>query len=407
MSDQYRSSDEPYRTADGNLVWPAPPAHAPEPPYGTPYGPQTGQAHRPAEAYGRPEAQGTQGTQAAAPWAEHAPGPQEAYPLAAGLADTPEPPGPPEGPAHAAPGGGRARRGLLRSRLGLAAAVAAVAALLGGVTGGVVAGSRDGSTGSASTIVSPVAAKSDGTADVSAIAGALSPSVVQITVTTDSGTATGTGVVLTATGRILTNYHVISGAVDGGRMTVAFKDGKTADATVTGTDKSLDVAVVTASGVSGLTPAVLGDSSTVQVGDPVVAIGNPEGLTGTVTSGIISAENREVTVQVDEGSTRDNGGFGFPELPGMPGSSGSSASSGDSATYKALQTDAALNPGNSGGPLINASGQVIGINSAMYSASGSSSTAGSSTAGSVGLGFAIPINDVKQVLSKMQAGQNL
>uniref|UniRef100_UPI0036D98EDB S1C family serine protease n=1 Tax=Paenibacillus glucanolyticus TaxID=59843 RepID=UPI0036D98EDB len=302
---------------------------------------------------------------------------------------------------------------LLRGRLGLAAAVAAVAALLGGVTGGVVAGSRDGSAGAASTVVSPVAAKSDGTADVSAIAGALSPSVVQITVTTDGGTATGTGVVLTATGRILTNYHVVSGAVDGGRMTVAFKDGRTADATVTGTDKSLDVAVVTASGVSGLTPAVLGDSSTVRVGDPVVAIGNPEGLTGTVTSGIISAENREVTVQVDEGSTRDNGGFGFPELPGMPGSdsssgsSGSSASSGDTATYKALQTDAALNPGNSGGPLINASGQVIGINSAMYSASGSSSTAGSGTAGSVGLGFAIPINDVKQVLSTMQAGQNL
>ncbi|GAA5007202.1 hypothetical protein GCM10025734_48010 [Kitasatospora paranensis] len=133
---------------------------------------------------------------------------------------------------------------------------------------------------------------------------------------TADGTATGTGVVLTATGQILTNYHVISGAVsDGGQTTVTFGNGSTAPATVTGTDKSLDVAVITASGVSGLTPAVLGDSSGVQVGDPVVAIGNPEGLTGTVTSGIISAENREVTVQVDEGTTRGNGGFGFPGCP--------------------------------------------------------------------------------------------
>jgi putative serine protease PepD len=150
----------------------------------------------------------------------------------------------------------------------------------------------------------------------------------------------------------------------------------------------------------------------VRVGDPVVAIGNPEGLTGTVTSGIISAENREVTVQVDEGTTRGNGGFGFPQLPGLQGGTGSngsdsSGSSGNSATYKALQTDAALNPGNSGGPLINANGQVIGINSAMYSASGSNSTADSSNAGSVGLGFAIPIDTVKQVLSAMQSGQNL
>ncbi|WP_431679888.1 S1C family serine protease [Kitasatospora sp. KL5] len=300
--------------------------------------------------------------------------------------------------------GAHARRGFLRGRLALAAAVAVGAALLGGVVGGAVARAGDGGSSASSTLVSPVAAKSDGTADVTAIAGAVSPSVVQITVKDGSGTATGTGVVLTANGQILTNYHVIAGAVDGGQATVTFQNGRTAQATVTGTDKSLDVAVITASGVSGLTPAVLGDSATVRVGDPVVAIGNPEGLTGTVTSGIISAENREVTVQVDEDSTSGNGGFGFPRLPGLEGRSGTS---GDSATYKALQTDAALNPGNSGGPLINAGGQVIGINSAMYSASGSNSTADSSTAGSVGLGFAIPIDDVKQVLPKMQSGQNL
>ncbi|MET9615896.1 S1C family serine protease [Kitasatospora indigofera] len=329
------------------------------------------------------------------------------------------PPAPPPGtprdgtaaPGTPPPAGGHARRGLLRGRLALVTAVAAVAAVLGGVTGGAIAaGERGSSSSAAATIASPVSARSDGSADVAAIASAVSPSVVQISVKTSAGTATGTGVVLDTTGRILTNYHVISGAAGGGTATVTFKDGSTATATVTGTDKSLDAAVITASGAKNLTPATLGDSGQVEVGDSVVAIGNPEGLTGTVTSGIISAENREVTVQLDEGSTSGNGGFGFPNLPGTrggQGSGGSGSSGGDSTTYKAFQTDAALNPGNSGGPLINASGQVIGINSAMYSAGGSNSTADSSSAGSVGLGFAIPINDIKQVLPKLEAGQNV
>ena len=319
--------------------------------------------------------------------------------------------GPPLPPAVApAPGGGHARRGFLRGRLALVTAVAAVAAVLGGVAGGALAvGERGGTSTASSTIASPVSARSDGSADVAAIASAVSPSVVQITVKTTSGTATGTGVVLTTGGQILTNYHVVSGAAaSGAAVTVAFKDGSTASATLTGTDKALDVAVITASGAENLTPATLGDSGQVQVGDSVVAIGNPEGLTGTVTSGIISAENRQVTVQVDEGSTSGNGGFGFPDLPGLRGNGGSSSSTaGDTTTYKAFQTDAALNPGNSGGPLINTGGQVIGINSAMYSASGSSSTADSSSAGSVGLGFAIPVNDIKKVLPELQAGHNV
>lgn len=336
----------------------------------------------------------------------------------AGTFDAPPPPTTPppgseqpgsEQPAPGSSSGGHARRGFLRGRLALVTAVAAVAAVLGGVTGGVIAaGDRTGSASASSTIASPVSAKSDGSADVAAIASAVSPSVVQITVKTSSGTATGTGVVLTTGGQILTNYHVVSGAASGGTVTVAFKNGSTASATVTGTDKALDVAVITASGAKDLAPATLGDSGRVLVGDAVVAIGNPEGLTGTVTSGIISAQNRQVTVQVDEGSTSGNGGFGFPNLPGTRGGSGSGQSTGgESATYKAFQTDAALNPGNSGGPLINTSGQVIGINSAMYSADGSNSTADSSSAGSVGLGFAIPVNDIKQVLPKLQAGQNV
>nr|BEK66768.1 hypothetical protein KPHV_39950 [Kitasatospora purpeofusca] len=330
-----------------------------------------------------------------------------AHPAAGTPPPPPLPAFPPE-PAGPAPSGGpghRARRGLLRGRLALVTAVAAVAAVLGGVTGGVVAAQGHGSVSRTGTVASPVVARSDGSADVAAVAAAVSPSVVQITVQTANGTATGTGVVLTAGGQILTNYHVVSGAADGGRMTVTFHDGSTATATLTGTDKSLDAAVITASGAKRLTPAVLGDSSAVAVGDTVVAIGNPEGLTGTVTSGIISAEHREVTVQLDEGTTSGNGGFGLPNLPGLRGSA--PQSSGSTTTYQAFQTDAALNPGNSGGPLINASGQVIGINSAMYSPSGSSATAGGSGAGSVGLGFAIPIDAIKQVLPELQSGQNV
>ncbi|MFJ8628326.1 S1C family serine protease [Kitasatospora sp. NPDC093550] len=315
-------------------------------------------------------------------------------------------PGSPEGPEGHGGRGSRARRGLLRGRLALVTAVAAVAAVLGGVTGGLVAADRQSGDTRVGTVASPVSARSDGSADVAAIAAAVSPSVVQITVKNGNGTATGTGVVLDKDGRILTNYHVIDSAAAGGRITVTFKDGSTAQATVTGTDKSLDVAVITATGAKNLTPAVLGNSSTVAVGDPVVAIGNPDGLTGTVTSGIISAENRDVTVQLDEGSTSGNGGFGFPTLPGLRGGQPPSTS-GTTTTYKAFQTDAALNPGNSGGPLINANGQVIGINSAMYAPNGTSSTAGGGTAGSVGLGFAIPIDSIKQVLPKLEAGQNV
>ncbi len=138
-----------------------------------------------------------------------------------------------------------------------------------------------------------------------------------------------------------------------------------------------------------------------QVGDEVVAIGSPEGLTGTVTSGIVSALDRDVTVSTDEGQGQQQGQqggewpfeFGGREFNGDTGSS--------TTTYKALQTDASLNPGNSGGALIDMNGNIIGINSAMYSAAGASSSA---AAGSVGLGFAIPVDTVKADLAKLRAG---
>ncbi|MCD0485596.1 trypsin-like peptidase domain-containing protein [Streptacidiphilus sp. ASG 303] len=331
--------------------------------------------------------------------------------------DGPPPPPPPAAPSPAAPGH-RGRRRRAAGPAALVAAVAVLAAAAGAVGGGLVAARRDGGSGAAgAAVVRTVAERtSSGAPSAAAVAAAVSPSVVEISVRSAGGTATGTGIVLTSGGRILTNYHVVSGAVGGGgTVTVTFHDGSTARAAVGGTDRALDVAVVEASGVHGLTPAVLGDSDAVAVGDPVVAIGSPEGLTGTVTSGIVSAKDREVTVEVDEESTRGNGGFGYPHLPGASGTQGAQGSQGSSggsstATYRALQTDAALNPGNSGGPLIDASGRVVGINSAMYSppdgGTGSGAAAGGGS-GSVGLGFAIPVDDVRKVLPQLEAGRTL
>jgi len=172
---------------------------------------------------------------------------------------------------------------------------------------------------------------------------------------------------------------VIADAANGnGQLSVTFNDGKKADATIVGTDSGSDLAVIKATGVSGLPTATLGDSSTVQIGDTVIAIGSPDALQGTVTSGIVSALNRQVTVS--SGQNRYN--------------------PGTSVTYKAFQTDASLNPGNSGGPLLNASGQVIGINSAIYSPVSAQGGQG----GSVGLGFSIPVDQVKSLIGKLEGG---
>ncbi|ONI83613.1 peptidase S1 [Saccharothrix sp. ALI-22-I] len=258
-----------------------------------------------------------------------------------------------------------------RRRTGTVVTAAALAAaLFGGVTGGVV-GALNAPDASVTAVSSPVALNASSTSDVSAIAASVLPSVVQVNVVSAQGQGVGSGVVLTADGRILTNNHVVAGAQ---QVTVTLSDGRTVDATVVGTDPSSDLALVQASGVSGLTPAKFGDSDQVKVGDQVVAIGSPEGLQGTVTSGIVSALDRTVTV------------------PGTStGRRGSSA-----VSYQAIQTDASINPGNSGGPLINSAGQVVGINSAIYSPASESGEAGS-----VGIGFAIPSNQVQQIIGQL------
>jgi putative serine protease PepD len=209
---------------------------------------------------------------------------------------------------------------------------------------------------------------------VKAVAQEVLPSVVRINVAGSQGQGSGSGVILSEDGEILTNAHVVEVAEDGGEISVDFEDNFSAPAEIVGIDPVTDLAVIRAQGVDGLSPAELGDSDALGVGDGVVAIGSPFGLTATVTSGIVSALNRPVSV----------------------GSSGS-----DSTTYPAIQTDAAINPGNSGGPLVNMAGQVVGINSSIRS----SSSALGGEAGSIGLGFAIPISKVLPIVDQLRNGE--
>jgi putative serine protease PepD len=197
------------------------------------------------------------------------------------------------------------------------------------------------------------------------VAAAVQPSVVSILVAGMGQEDEGSGVILQSNGVILTNNHVVAAAEPGGQITVKFSDGRTAGATLLGSDPAADIAVIQAHGVSGLKAATLGDSDNLQVGDTVLAVGSPLGLDGSVTAGIVSALHRSL-----------NGG------------NGSSVSLGD-----AIQTDAAINPGNSGGPLVNGAGQVVGIDTAIASLSHGS--------GNIGVGFAIPINHVKQIANQL------
>lgn len=293
-------------------------------------------------------------------------------------------PGPSDGPRpEPAPKPNRKRA------TGLAAAFAAtalVAGLAGGLAGGALTVDQTSSPATTSSASGQQVADGSGDTPVGQVAEQVSPSVVQVDVATYQGQGTGSGVILSADGTILTNAHVVSGAEDGGQIQITFNDGSTAKASLVGSDTANDLAVLQAEGVSGLTPASLGDSSDVQVGDEVIAIGSPRGLQGTVTSGIVSALDRDVTVGQEESQQPDP--FGRTSMRQQ-----------ETTSYKAIQTDASLNPGNSGGPLLNAAGQVIGINSAILAPA---SVTGDS--GSVGLGFAIPINQVKTIVDQLEDG---
>jgi putative serine protease PepD len=257
-------------------------------------------------------------------------------------------------------------------------ATALVAAVIGGASGAVIVG-WDDSANSAGTVVNSSSstsgqAISNSSTDVSSIAAKVLPSVVQINARTSDGSVIGSGVILSADGKILTNAHVVAGVI--GDVTITLSDGTKYQAKVLGGDTKADIAVVQAQGASGLTPATLGDSTSVKVGQTVVAIGSPGGLQNTVTSGIISATNRQLSDLGD----------------GAPQGSNRGVSNQDSPSYTAIQTDAAINQGNSGGALVNAAGEVIGINSALYNPS---------STGSIGIGFAIPIDDAKTIVNQV------
>ncbi|MGV9705550.1 trypsin-like peptidase domain-containing protein [Streptomyces sp. NPDC003483] len=264
-----------------------------------------------------------------------------------------------------------------RPRRTLVLGAVLIAVLAGGVGGAVGASlEREGATGD---IRLPQAAKEapGRPADsVPGIAARALPGVVTLHVRGTDEQGTGTGFVLDGRGHILTNNHVVAPAGSSGRITVTFSGGQSAEATVVGRDSGYDLAVVKVSGVGGLRPLPLGNSDSVQVGDPVVAIGAPFDLANTVTSGIISAKERPITAGGEKGD-------------------------GSDVSYvDALQTDAPINPGNSGGPLLDSRARVIGINSAIRSAdSGTDPQDGQ--AGSIGLGFAIPVNQARRVAEEL------
>jgi putative serine protease PepD len=236
-----------------------------------------------------------------------------------------------------------------------------------------------GDTSSGSPTASPIVDQGDTQAtegSAEEVAANVLPSVVKIDVSGASGAGSGSGIVISSDGMILTNNHVVEVAADGGALRVSFNDGSHADATIVGRDPLTDTAVIKVEGVDNLTPATIGESANLDVGQQVVAIGSPFGLASTVTTGIVSALNRPVNVGSD--------------------------AEGNATTYPAIQTDAAINPGNSGGPLVDMTGALVGINSSIRTATDSSS---GGQAGSIGLGFAIPIDEVMPIVKQMIDGE--
>ncbi len=268
---------------------------------------------------------------------------------------------------------------------GVAAVGVGSAVLASLLTGGIISATQNDDSSSGTTtgtsaspaVKAPVTSSSVGTPDWGKVAAAVEPSVVSVQVTSSSAEGEGSGVILDKTGRIVTNNHVAEGAGSGATLKVVLNDGRGYAATVVGTDSDTDLAVIKITNPpSDLTPAVFGSSSGVSVGDPVMAVGNPLGLAGTVTTGIVSATDRLVTTQAEDDPSQSQGQSANP-FGGLGGSgSGSSGSSGSSGTTSddevatnAIQTDAAINPGNSGGALVDAQGRVIGIPSSIASLS--------------------------------------
>ncbi|HEY0218027.1 MAG TPA: trypsin-like peptidase domain-containing protein, partial [Cellulomonas sp.] len=297
-----------------------------------------------------------------------------------------QPGGPTGGPEHpvaygasAEPGSTRVRSE--RSRIWLpVASVGVIAAVLASLGTAAIFSATDdngssarasdiSSIGQTSTDTAPVSGSTSDNPDWQKVAAAVQASVVAIQVTTASGEAEGSGVIIDDSGHVLTNNHVVSGA-ENDEVQVTLTDGRIFTADVVGTDSTTDLAVITLKDApDDLSPAALGDSSGVTVGDPVMAVGNPLGLANTVTTGIVSALDRPVSTTEDGAS--------------------------EAVVTNAIQIDAAINPGNSGGPLFDAQGRVVGITSSIATTS--------SESGSIGLGFAIPVNVATMISSQLIA----
>lgn len=272
-----------------------------------------------------------------------------------------------------------------RSRGRLAAGVAAALAVVG-VGGGFIgyalaspsapaASPRSSGGSSSANSTSTAAAGSGGACSITSVANEVLPSVVTVQAAGSSGGAsTGSGELINSDGDILTNNHVVSGAANGGQVQVQFSDGAAEPATIVGRDVLTDLAVLRVASTRGVHPIKLGSSASVQVGEPVIAIGSPLGLAGTVTSGIVSALDRTIEVPAENDGT--------------------------ALLVSAVQTDAAINPGNSGGALVNCSGQLIGVPSAGATVP---SASGESSGGNIGLGFAIPVDVAKRISQEIIA----
>jgi putative serine protease PepD len=310
-------------------------------------------------------------------------------PGAAGRGAPPMPPTPP--PAGPAPVGSSAPPSPSRRGRRVVALVAAAGLMAASAAGGALLAVNldddSGSTATTSLSAAPASRGQDNAPDepLSQAAAAVLPSVVSITLESDLGNGEGSGVIISSDGQILTNNHVVALAPNGGDLSVTFADGSRADARVLGRDPATDLAVIQAEDVDGLTPAKLGSSADLHVGDAVLAIGSPLGLEGSVSAGIVSALDRSITLSND-----------VPESPfgndGQPQAS-------TSAVIDAIQTDAAINPGNSGGALINTDGEVVGINTAIASLAGGAGIG--SQSGNIGVGFAIPIDSARSIAEQL------
>jgi putative serine protease PepD len=351
---------------------------------------QPAPAAYPVDAFGRP----IPGPDGRTPIYAPTEAQQRAYANGSGYAPQPAP-------------GAKAPKDPNRRRGGVALVAAlAIGALVGGASGAgvtalVVSSQSNGIPASQAEGPSTVVVNdTESVNEITAVAAKASPSVVTIEVAAGDSGGTGSGVILTEDGYVLTNTHVVTldGATSDAAIQVKANDGKLYSATLVGTDPVSDLAVIKITDATGLDPISWADSSKLNVGDTAIAIGAPLGLSGTVTNGIVSSLNRSITVASSAAPTTpdetapeegDDNFFNY-DLPGAP----DTQTQQSSISLSVIQTDAAINPGNSGGALLNSKGELIGINVAIANAGGGSSSA---AAGSIGVGFSIPANLAKRV----------